>query len=333
MKFINITNSKFTKLRITLSVLIIFTLISLSISLKKQIKKTKAELEERADADIEIKKQTKINPNKSNLFQKELDNLIDLLEENKIKSSKIEIKNKNQQILKPKNKNLQDEVISAIKDLNKDFNEYDQILSENENEKNIIINSNIDIDIDNNNKEVEIYRNKISDSSKNYFKEISILTKNIDESFEAFDKFDKDKIQEKILKEKINHIKEIIKNVSELKQEINLIKNNKKLLEEKRQKIKNISNTLVNQYKIYLNMEKNTDRNIHKELKEIKNNIDLSFSFKNNFEDFLKIFSKLIDFQKKMNFGNEENLNKKLQKFKFYITALKNKDKVNLEMM
>ena len=214
MKFINITNSKFTKLRITLSVLIIFTIISLSISLKKQIKNTKAELEEKADADIEIKKQTKINPNKSNLFQKELDNLIDLLEENKIKSSKIEIKNKNQQILKPKNKNLQDEVISAIKDLNKDFNEYDQILSENENEKNIIINSNIDIDIDNNNKEVEIYRNKISDSSKNYLKEISILTKNIDESFEAFDKFDKDKIQEKILKEKINHIKEIIKNVS-----------------------------------------------------------------------------------------------------------------------
>merc|ERR1711957_797430 len=72
---------------------------------------------------------------------------------------------------------------------------------------------------------------------------------------------------------------------------------------------------------------------MHSELAKIKKDINLSFSFKNNFEDFFKVFANLINFHKKMNIGNEEDLNKKLQKFKKYISDLNKNDKINFNLI
>ena len=59
----------------------------------------------------------------------------------------------------------------------------------------------------------------------------------------------------------------------------------------------------------------------------------MSFGFKDNFDDFFKVFANLINFHDKMNIGNEEDFNKKLQKFKFYITDLNKNDKINFNLI
>lgn len=295
------------------------------------------------------------------IIKNQLDYLINTLEDPKTSKGSIspltstknktfkKISNKNSN----KNKNIQDEVVNAIHDLNKDFIEYDDILSDDSDKNNnsgknsLKENENIFEELKSNNlnqsenseefteseSNDDTLENKISDSSQNYLNEVISITKNIDNSLENFDLYDKYEKEREKVKKRLSHVQEIIQNVTELKKHLDIIKNNKHLIEEKRQKMKNISENLLKQYTKYLSIEKNVDQDIHKELQEIKKNLNLSFSFKTNFDDFIKVFVDLLNFHKKINIGDEEDLNKKFQKFKEYVNSLTKKDRINSEMM
>jgi len=284
------------------------------------------------------------------IIQNQLDYLINTLEVTQNEKKGIENFTQQKSIKYNKNNHLQDEVVNAIHDLNKDFIEYDDILSEdqtnltdNSKEKNILRenenifeelklnNSNTDSNEDPDNQKGD--DSKITDSTKNYIEEVNSLTNNINKSYEAFDEFDKNQKEKKLIQQKIDHVKGIIDNVTQLKNHMDSIKKDRNLLEGKRHKMKNLSDDLVKQYKKYLKMEKNADTNIHQELEKIRKDINLSFSFKNNFEDIFKVFGNLINFHKKMNIGNEEDLNKKLKKFKNYINDLNKNDKINSNLI
>lgn len=300
------------------------------------------------------------------LIRNQLDSLINTLEvRSQAKNEEISkeiYKNNKEEIDKSqineinKNKNLQDEVVNAIHDLNKDLIEYDDILNDQNTNKNpnanekekkekngLIENEDFFKELKQNDENKQISdksgenintnNDKISNSSKKYLNEVNDLTKNIDNSFEQFDLFDKIQKEKEALQKKINHVKEIIHNVTELKNQIQMIKNNKNLLEERRHKMKNISENLIWNYDKFLNMQKNTDVKIQQELQDIKKRLILSFSYKNNFNDIFKVFENLLNFHNKMHLGNFQDLNNKLHKFKDYITMLSKSDQANTDLM
>ena len=311
------------------------------------------------------------------IIENQLDVLINKLE-NQVQlsnSTKTTNEKENEKIVfeKPeirKKAQLQDEVVNALNDLNKDFVEYDMILSKEKSQKKsttmspptpskdaegqskknyteVVINkSSTPTPIENKveikveikkeepkKEEVKKEDNIIIDSSKNYLNEVKDLTSNIDNSLNDFDAIDGYNKEKKVLEQKINHINAIKESVNNLKGEIDGIKKDKKIVKTKISSIKNISQKLMSQYHQYLEIRGNKDKEIQRDLKVIKMDLQKSFTVNNNIDDFLKTFAKIIIFNRKIDTENFDDLNKKMEKFADLVKTFNKKDILNSNLI
>lgn len=296
------------------------------------------------------------------IIENQLDLLINKLENREQLSNSSNVLNETN-MEKPeirKKSHLQDEVVNALNDLNKDFIEYDMILSKEKGHKISMKNQRVFSSnethkfpkenltrVRESNFSVVTYDKKpaadltkkekednvIIDSSKNYLNEVNSLTTNIDESLNTFDEIDGyNKEKEKVLK-KINDINSIRENVNNLKGEIDAIKNDKKILKEKISSIKNISHKLLKQYNNYLEIQGNKDKRIKDDLRDIKKDMEKSIQFNRNVDEFIQIFGKIINFRDRIDTEKVEDLIKKQEKFSGLIKKFDKKDAFNSNLM
>lgn len=292
------------------------------------------------------------------IIQDQLDLLINKLEDKEHRSNQTNTSNENDKKVvyeKPsirKSGLIQDEVVDALKNLNKDFVQYDMILSKDKNQEKKNSTENITKFIkpqikndtkeeqakgtnENNVKTVEGKKeeNIIVESSKNYLQEVNELTNNIDDSLSTFDTIEKYKKEKKVISKKIKHINSIKGNVDDLMKQINAIKKNKKNVEEKISKIKETSKNLMNQYHEYLELQKIKDKKINEDFKNLKKDIEKSVYFEYDLEDFFKVYTKLANFSKTIFIEHNKDLKIQGEKFSNVIEKVNKKDKLNSILM
>merc|ERR1711957_881171 len=139
--------------------------------------------------------------------------------------------------------------------------------------------------------------------------------------------------EKKVLEQKINHINAIKESVNNLKGEIDGIKKDKKIVKTKISSIKNISQKLMSQYHQYLEIRGNKDKEIQRDLKVIKMDLQKSFTVNNNIDDFLKTFAKIIIFNRKIDTENFDDMNKKMEKFADLVKTFNKKDVMNSNLI
>lgn len=269
-------------------------------------------------------------------IQNSLDELIKKLEKNNIDNNYLPIsldnisksnQDRERDNSKLKSLDFSDEIVDAFQKLNDDFLEYENLVTEkkshnyfenhNDEMKNIlnkfsVENSRMKNSFNNNNKaglkKLRSYNENTYKSVSNnnpstnkYYEEIDILSKDISNTFENYDKIELNSNKKKEIKQKLDVIKQIKNSLYQLHDKIQIVNNKQSSYDSKKEKMIDLANKIMELHNKYMNLEKKVDSKTIGEFQKIKEMVTQSSNSEKNMKEYMNIYKYMSDFYRKIN--------------------------------